>query len=297
MILVSGGNGQVGLELARAAALRHVPAIIQSHAELDIADRSAVASALTSIRPELVVNAAAYTKVDAAETNPEEAGRANELGPAVLAAACANAKIPLLHLSTDYVFDGRKTGAYSETDAVCPVNVYGRTKAAGEQAVRGALDHHVILRTAWVYSEFGSNFLKTILRLAATREELRVVADQSGAPTSAREIAEAILTIAPRLVRGDDVWGTYHFTARGVTSWHGFASRVVAVQAPLTGRNPPVTPIASADYPAPAKRPANSQLDCSRFAEVFGVFGRPWSEGVDLTTRALVSVRQNASVA
>jgi dTDP-4-dehydrorhamnose reductase len=188
-----------------------------------------------------LVNAAAYTKVDLAEMNVEDARRTNEIGPVVLAAACAAAHVPMVQVSTDYVFDGSKEGAYRETDAVCPINIYGLTKAAGEQAVRSALDHHVILRTTWVYSEFGSNFLKTILHLAATRDELRVVADQRAAPTSAREIADAILRIAPRLVRGDSVWGTYHFTAEGVTTRHGFASRAVEAQAPLTGRNPRVT--------------------------------------------------------
>ena len=192
----------------------------------------------------------------------------------MLAGACADAHLPMVHVSTDYVFDGSKEGAYLETDPVCPISVYGRTKAAGEQAVRSTLKRHVILRTAWVYSEFGHNFLKTILRLAATRDELRIVADQRGAPTSAREIAEAILRIAPRACCGrGDVSGTYHFTADGVTTWHGFASRVVAIQAPLTGRNPRVTPIKTADYPTAARRPANSQLDCRLFAKVFGFSG------------------------
>src|SRR5262249_2910051 len=159
-------------------------------------------------------------------------------------------------------------------------------------AVRCALDRHVILRTSWVYSEFGSNFLKTILHLAATRKELRVVADQRGTPTSAREIADAILLIAPGLMRGDYVWGTYHFSAEGFTAWHGFASRAVAVQAPLTGCNPRVTPIGTADYPTAARRPANSRLDCSFFTETFGFTGRHWTEGVDATTKILVASAQ-----
>ena len=180
MILVFGGNGQLGQELARAAALQAIPIATLSRAEVDIAEGSAVASALSRIKPTLVVNAAAYTKVDLAETNVEEARRANEIGPAVIASACADAHLPMVHISTDYVFDGTKEGAYLESDPVCPINVYGRTKAAGEQAVRSTLKRHIILRTAWVYSEFGHNFLKTILHLAATREELRIVADQHG---------------------------------------------------------------------------------------------------------------------
>lgn len=289
MILIFGGNGQLGQELARAAARQSIPMKTLSHGEADIANPAAVAAALSGFNPALVVNAAAYTKVDLAETNIDEARLCNVTGPAVLARACAAAHVPLLHMSTDYVFDGRKKGAYLESDAVGPLSVYGRTKAAGERAVRRALRRHVILRTAWVYSEFGNNFLKTILRLAASRTELKVVADQHGTPTSARELANAILRIAPRLSQDEDLWGTYHFTADGVTTWHGFACRVVAVQAPLTGRNPSVIPIRSQDYPTAARRPANSQLDCRLFARVFGFFGRHWAEAVDTTTVALIT--------
>ena len=203
----------------------------------------------------------------------------------MLAAACAAAGIPMVHISTDYVFDGSKEGAYRETDPVCPISAYGRSKAAGEEAVRRHLKHHVILRTAWVYSEFGYNFLKTILRLAATRDELRIVADQHGSPTSAREIADAILHIAPRLLHDRTLAGTYHFTADGVTTWHGFASRAVAIAAPMTGRNPRVMPIKTADYPTAAKRPANSRLDCRLFVENSASLPRHWTEGVDATTR------------
>jgi dTDP-4-dehydrorhamnose reductase len=236
-----------------------------------------------------VVNAAAYTKVDLAETAVADARLSNEIGPTVLAEACASAGVPLLHISTDYVFDGRKKGAYQETDPVCPLSVYGHTKAAGEDAVRRTLKHHIILRTAWVYSEFGQNFLKTILRLAQTRDELRVVADQYGSPTSAREIAKAILHIAPSAARDERFTGTYHFAAAGVTTWHGFASRIVATAAPLTGRHPQVIPIQTFEYPTAAKRPANSRLDCQLFARTFGFHPRPWTESVDATTRAVLA--------
>lgn len=295
MILVFGGSGQLGQELARAAALQSIPMAALSRCEADIANAGAVVAALSRFKPALVVNAAAYTKVDLAETNIEEARLCNETGPAVLARACADAHVPLLHMSTDYVFDGRKEGAYLESDGVGPLSVYGRTKAAGERAVRRTLGRHVILRTAWVYSEFGNNFLKTILRLAASRTELTVVADQHGTPTSARELANAILRIAPRLSQDEDVWGTYHFTAGGVTTWHGFACRVVAGQASLTGHNPRVVPIRSQDYPTAAGRPANSQLDCRSFARAFGFFGRHWTEAVDTTTVELISSSQQAN--
>lgn len=295
MILVFGGNGQLGQELARAAARQRCPIETLSHVEVDIANSAAVASVLSRIKPTLVVNAAAYTNVDLAETNVEAAQRANEIGPVVLANACAGAHLPMVHVSTDYVFDGTKEGAYLETDIACPISVYGRTKAAGENAIRRTLKRHIILRTTWVYSEFGHNFLKTILRLAATHDDLRVVADQYGAPTSAREIASAILFIAPRLLREEDVCGTYHFTAGGLTTWHGFASRAVAIQAPLTGRSPRVTPIKTVDYPTVARRPANSQLDCRLFARLFGFSAPHWTEGVDMTTKALVTSAQGAT--
>ena len=289
MILVFGGNGQLGQELMRAAASRAISMRTLSRADADISDSAAVTAALSHGKPDLVVNAAAYTKVDLAETNVEDARRDNEVGPAVLAGACAVAGVPMVHISTDYVFDGTTTGAYRESDPVCPINVYGRTKAAGEDAVRHILKRHVIMRTAWLYSEFGHNFLKTILRLAATRDELRIVVDQHGSPTSAREVAEAILNIAPALLQDREIWGTYHFTAGGVTTWYGFASRVVAIQAPMTGRNPRVVPIQTAEYPTMAKRPANSHLDCRLFVQVFGFTPRHWTEGVDATTRTLAA--------
>ncbi len=297
MIVVFGGNGQLGRELSRAAASRGVSLRALSHQEADIADGAAVAAAQTQYKPSIVVNAAAYTKVDRAEIEIENARSGNETGPAVLAGACATAGIPMVHVSTDYVFDGAKEGAYLESDPVYPVNVYGRTKAAGEDAVRGELKHHIILRTAWVYSEFGQNFLKTILRLAETRDELRIVADQHGSPTSAAEIAEAILHIAPLLVHDPGLSGTYHFTAHGETTWYGFASRAIGIAASFTGRNPLVIPIATADYPTPAKRPANSVLDCRLFAQTFGFLPRHWTEAVDATTRVLVASRAESHVA
>jgi dTDP-4-dehydrorhamnose reductase len=294
VILVFGGNGQLGQELIRAAAVRATVLRALSHAEADIADASAIATALALWKPNLVVNAAAYTKVDLAETELEEARRGNEIGPGVLAAACARAGVPMVHISTDYVFDGSKEDAYLESDPACPISAYGRSKAAGEETVRSHLAQHIILRTAWVYSEFGHNFLKTVLRLAATRDELRIVSDQHGSPTSAGELAEAVLNVAAAFVHDRTLAGTYHFTAAGVTTWHGFASRIVAIAAPVTGRNPRVIPIGTADYPTAAKRPANSRLDCRSFVKTFGFLPRHWTAGVDATTRALVDSVQQA---
>jgi len=295
VILVFGGNGQLGQELRRAAGTRAVALHALSHAEADIADSAAVVVALARFKPSLVVNAAAYTKVDLAESHVEEARRGNEIGPAVVAQACAGAGIPMIHISTDYVFDGAKEGAYPESDPVCPISVYGRTKAAGEDAVRRINKSHVILRTAWIYSEFGHNFLKTILGLAATRDELRIVADQHGSPTSASELAEAVLNATSAFLHDRTLAGTYHFTAAGDTTWHGFASRVVEVAARITGRNPQLIPIATADYPTAAKRPANSLLDCRLFIEKFGFRPRHWTVGVDATTRIVAASAQNAA--
>lgn len=296
MILVFGGNGQLGQELSRAAESAGVALCALPRGSVDITDASAVGRAIDQAGPSVVVNAAAYTKVDLAERETAAAEDGNVVGPAVIAAACATAGVPLVHMSTDYVFDGQKTTPYVENDPIAPLGVYGRTKAAGEARVRETLRHHVILRTAWVYGEFGNNFLKTMVRLAAERDELRIVADQRGCPTSTRDLASAILRIAPRLAAGDELWGTYHYAGAGIATWHGFAARIVAAQAPLTGRKPCVTPIATADYPTPARRPANSAFDCDRFARVFGFTSRPWQEEADAITLAVVKARQHSEL-
>lgn len=292
MILLFGAGGQLGRELVRASAARSVPLVALSHTDADIADQAAVRSTIGRHAPSLVVNAAAYTKVDAAESESDAARRGNELGPAALAAACAAADVPLVHISTDYVFDGSKQGAYVEDDPIAPINAYGQSKAAGERAVRETARKHVILRTSWVYGEFGQNFLKTMLRLVATRDELHVVADQHGCPTSTADLAAAILAIAPRLAANENVWGTYHCAGTGATTWHGFASRIVAAQAPITGRAPRVVPIPTRDFPTPARRPSNSVLDCAKFARAFGFTGRPWTDETDRITRALLSAEE-----
>ena len=203
-------------------------------------------------------------------------------GARTLAEAAAAVGAPILHLSTDYVFDGSKAGAYTEDDALAPLNVYGRSKADGGAAVRAANPRHLILRTSWVYGRYGRNFLKTMLRFAAERDRLRVVADQRGCPTASADIAEAILAVHAVLARGDDAaTGTFHFAGTGVTSWHGFAEAIVAAQAAYTGRRPPVDAIATADHPTAARRPANSQLNSSCFAKAFGMRARSWREQVE----------------
>ncbi len=287
-VLVFGAEGQIGRELIALASRRKIAAVGLSRLDADITQAEAVRAAIERHRPGLAVNAAGYTAVDRAEGEPELARAANVEGPAILAAACARAGVPLVHLSTDYVFDGKKSGAYVESDPVAPLSVYGRTKAEGEAAVREAQPRHVILRTSWVYGVHGKNFLKTVLQLASERDEFPMVADQFGCPTATADIAEAILVLAPRLIADANVSGTYHFAGAGRTSWHGFATEIVAHQRPFTGRNPRVVPITTAGFRAAARRPANSVLDSGRFRTTFGHSAPPWQERVAETVDLLL---------
>lgn len=282
MILVTGAGGQVGSELlARAGRHGHEVQGL-TRAELDISDAAAVSAAVAAAKPSLIVNAAAYTAVDKAEEEQDAAYAINRDGPAHLAAAAKAAGVPLIHISTDYVFDGSKDGPWTESDPVAPLGVYGSSKEAGEQAVRAALPEHVILRTSWVYAAHGGNFVKTMLRVGRERDALRVVADQFGAPTSAGDIADAVLTIATRLEGGKrDGWGTYHFTAEGRTSWHGFAEAIFARAEKAWGRRPAVAAIPSSEYPTAAQRPENSVLDSTKILVAFDVPRRPWQDGLD----------------
>ena len=279
-LLVFGAAGQVGQELLALAAARDVPVTGVTREQADIADADTVAALIAATRPRLIVNAAAYTAVDRAESEPDAAEAGNVTGPLVLAQAADAAGVPLLHLSTDYVFDGSKHGAYAEDDPIAPLGVYGRTKAEGEARVRAAAARHVILRTAWVYGAYGNNFLKTMLRLAGERDRLRVVGDQHGCPTATIDIAEAILTVDRVLADGWHAYGTFHFAGTGDTSWHGFAEAVVAAQASRTGRRPPVDAITTAEYPTPARRPVNSRLASDRFADTYGYRAAPWRDRV-----------------
>jgi dTDP-4-dehydrorhamnose reductase len=223
-----------------------------------------------------VVNAAAYTAVDKAESDAEQAFLINATGAGELARLCAKTAIPLIHVSTDFVFDGARRRPYVETDAVLPLGVYGASKAAGEIAVRRAHAQHVILRTSWVYSAHGNNFLKTMLRLGAERPELGVVDDQRGSPTSAHDLADAMLAIAPRLAASDNcsLWGTFHVTGAYETTWHGFAAEIFRQAAIRGAKVPRLKAITTAEYPTQARRPAYSVLDNAKFIETFG-FGLP----------------------
>jgi dTDP-4-dehydrorhamnose reductase len=279
-LLVLGAGGQVGHELSRLPWPADYRIAAFDRAAVDITQGEAVAAAFECERPDIVINAAAYTAVDRAETEPDAAWAGNCAGPGHLAAACHAAGIPLIHISTDYVFDGSKPGPYREDDPVNPLGIYGHSKEAGDRAVREALPEHVILRTAWVYSAHGHNFVKTMLRVAAERPVLRVVADQTGSPTSAADIAGAIAAIARRVAAGDRHWGTYHFAGGGAVTWHGFAEAIFELAAPWRGAPPKVEAITTADYPTPARRPPNSVLDCRHIGEVFGIVPRPWREAL-----------------
>lgn len=278
-IFITGANGQVGTELTRQATDLGWQVMAVDRDQLDIADANAVERLVSEFTPDVVINAAAYTAVDRAESEKDAAYAVNRDGPANLAGACEALGIPLIHYSTDYVFDGSKADAYVEEDSVAPLGVYGESKLAGENAVLDGCTKHLILRTSWVFSAHGGNFVKTMLRLGAEREELGVVADQFGKPTSAAEIARVTLEL---LSNKTQVWGIYHLAQPVVTSWHGFAKTVFG-EASEQGMDlmiKQVNPIMTSDYPTPARRPTNSELNCEKLESVFGVSIRPWRESL-----------------
>jgi len=279
-ILLTGGGGQVGTELRRLAP-EDFEIVAPGRDELDLADPEAVARQVASRPWAAVINSGAYTAVDKAESDPVTAWQVNAMGPVALARATAEAGIPLLHLSTDYVFDGTKPGAYLEDDPVGPLGVYGASKEAGEQAVRTGNPRHIVLRTAWVVSPHGANFVKTMLRLAETRDELRVVDDQHGCPTSAGDIAAALIVIARRLIEDPAApAGVYHFVNAGEATWCGLAREIFARAEAHGVKAPRVEAIGTVDYPTPARRPANSRLDTGKLTRDFGVSPRPWPTAI-----------------
>ncbi len=281
-ILVTGGAGQ----LATALAALGGPAIrVVGRPEFDF-DRPETIDALFDAPfdkgPSLLVNTAAWTAVDAAETDPQGAARANRDGPARLAERCRAHAIPLIHVSTDYVFDGDKGAPYLETDPTNPTGVYGATKLAGERAVLAAAGRAVIVRTSWVYSATGKNFVRTMLALGQTRDQLRVVADQKGCPTAAPDLAHILLGIARAIEDGwqDEFAGIFHSAGDGDTTWHAFAEVVFDEAARHGAKRPKVEPITTADYPTPARRPADSRLDCAKLERVFGLRQPPWRDSL-----------------
>jgi dTDP-4-dehydrorhamnose reductase len=290
-IVVTGREGQVARSLIECAPGRGFEVVAIGRPEFDLAGPpDGIESAIAAARPDVVVSAAAYTQVDKAESEPELAFAINEGGARAIARAARNLGVPLIHVSTDYVFDGTKASPYVEDDATGPTGVYGASKLAGEQAVVAEHDNSAILRTAWVYSPFGTNFAKTMLRLAGDRDEISVVADQRGNPTSALDVTEAIFMVGANLVGGDDPAqrGIFHMTAGGEASWAEFAEAIFAASAEVGGPTARVKPIVSAEYPAAARRPANSRLDSEKLARRHGVRLPQWQASVKTVVKRLL---------
>lgn len=290
-VVVTGREGQVARSLVEKGTAAGHEVVLVGRPELDLrGDGDRIVAAIENAAPDVVVSAAAYTQVDKAESEPELAFAVNEGGARAVARSAHRIGVPVIHLSTDYVFDGSKPSPYVEDDVTGPVSIYGASKLAGEQAVRAEHGNSAVLRTAWVYSPFGRNFVRTMLRLAEERDEVRVVADQRGNPTSALDIAEGILVVAANLLASADpgLRGTFHMTSAGEASWADFAEGIFDASAEHCGPVAAVTRIGTADYPTPARRPANSRLDSSRLGQAHGVCLPDWRASVkEVVTRLL----------
>jgi len=272
----------LGQELNRQAASIGCDVIPLDLPEFDITNKLEVAKELKKENVSIVVNAAAYTDVDKAESEPEIAFKVNQDGPSYIASACSEAGVPLIHISTDYVFDGKTKRPYVETNTVYPLGIYGKSKAEGEIEVRRRLKENIILRTAWLYGVDGQNFVKTMLRLGKEKKVLKVVNDQYGCPTYAADLADAILIIIKKFHKEQSVrWGTYHFCGKGTTTWYKFALKIFDIARERIKLSvETVVPIKTEEYPTTAKRPANSSLDCSQIAETFDISPSPWDESL-----------------
>ena len=287
-LLVTGG-GQVGSAVAALAQAAGDAVDTPAHAALDLADAAALARVLDAARPDVVVNAAAYTAVDRAEGDRAAAMRVNAEAPGALARLCAERAIALVHFSTDYVFDGAKPTPYREDDPTAPLNVYGESKLAGERAIAASGARHAIVRTSWVFAARGQNFVRTMLRLAATRDEVAVVDDQVGCPTAAEDVAATALAVARALAAGGDVPSLLHWSGADAMSWHDFAAAIFASAARLGAKRPRLRAIATAEFPTPARRPLRSILDCGRAERGLGLARRPLAASLDAVVAALLS--------
>jgi dTDP-4-dehydrorhamnose reductase len=281
-LYIAGCNGQVGWELVRQGPDYGFEILCGDIEDLDITKADDVKEFITLNSVSMVINAAAYTAVDNAETESEIAFAVNSDGAANIASACAESNIPMLHISTDYVFDGSKASPYIESDEVSPIGVYGKSKAEGDERIRNILKEHIIIRTAWVCGVHGNNFVKTMLRLGNEREEIGVVDDQHGCPTFAGDIAETLLKIADKIRLDKTVpWGTYHYCGNGETTWYKFAKAIFDIAGKYeTLKIKKVVPITTKEYPTPAMRPENSVLDCSLIQENLGIKPKPWPESL-----------------
>jgi dTDP-4-dehydrorhamnose reductase len=283
-ILITGGTGQVGTELRNRSWPSDIELVAPTRQELDLSDCDAIEELITGGDFCAVINSGAYTAVDRAESDVATAWKVNALAPAVIAAATKRQGIPLVHVSTDYVFDGTKDGPYLEDDPVSPLCVYGGSKEAGEQAVRTGNPRHIILRTAWVFSPYGSNFVTTMLRLGEERTLLRVVDDQCGSPTSASDVASAIAAIVRQLIEQDTApIGTYNFVNSGQATWYGFAQEIFQLRKGDGYNSPTLEAIRTDQYPTPARRPANSRLSTDKLRRDFGIEPRPWNAALRQT--------------
>jgi dTDP-4-dehydrorhamnose reductase len=300
-ILITGSEGQLGWELLRQAPFFNMEAVGLDLPYLDITVEPGVIKAFKEHKPDILINAAAYTNVDKAETDEKACFAVNVNGPENLAAACRNTEIPMIHISTDYVFDGTNTIPYTENDPVVPANVYGRSKAEGENGVRNILEKHIILRTSWLYGVHGHNFVKTILKLGKEKEVIGVVSDQFGSPTSAADLAETVLIIASRILNNYEITfdglvkesiGTYNYCGEGITSWHGFAEKIIETAkqyAPVATTQ--VKPLTTEEYPTKARRPTFSALDCSRIQQNFGIIPKPWQKSLEAVIEKIYSCK------
>jgi len=290
-IVITGAQGQLGRTLIDQSQIMGCGVQAPPEDDLDITDPAKVDRVISLLRPDLVINTAAYTQVDQAESEEAIAFKVNKGGCTNLARTCAQHQIPLLHISTDYVFDGSKGKAYLETDPISPLGVYGRSKADGEIEIRKYLKQHMIIRTSWLYGSHGQNFVKTVLNLARTQKTIRVVADQYGSPTNAGDLACAILTIAQRLQFKNEVgWGTYHYCGQGVISWYQFAQKILELaRLHADIKTARIEPITTAEYPTAARRPIYSALDCSRIQKNFGTHPLPWEQSLQGTVKDLMA--------
>jgi dTDP-4-dehydrorhamnose reductase len=297
MILITGGSGQLGDALAKLCTARGIAFRAVSRPEFDFEKPGTVAACFAAVKPDIVINAAAYTAVDKAETEQDAARAGNHTGPLALAKLCEGADIPFIHVSTDYVFDGNKGAPYVETDPTGPTGVYGTTKRDGEDAILATGAKAIILRTAWVYAAHGKNFARTMLNAGRKMPLLKVVADQRGTPTAAPDLAAAILGIVAKL--GETGWrdeyrGIYHATGAGETTWHGFATAIFEEAARHGYTAPEVRPIATADWPTPTRRPPDSRLDCGKLERVFGVTLPEWRASLGGIVTSLLTLDKPA---
>lgn len=289
-ILIYGANGQLGWELVRRFKKLGVDAVGLDLPGYDISDEMQVRSVVKDEKPDIIINASAYTAVDQAEKETETAFKVNKDGPGYLAQACSDVHIPLIHVSTDYVFDGQSSKPYLEDDPVHPMGVYGESKEAGESEVRKWLPEHVIIRTSWFYGIHGNNFVKTMLRLGKENERIKVVDDQYGCPTFAGDLAKTIIKIVASFKKNGRLpWGTYHYCGQGITTWYGFAEKIFELaEQYIPLKVTELLPITTDDYPTLAKRPAYSALNCEKIEQAFGISVQPWQQSLEKMIEALL---------